>query len=71
VGKTLHVAEVDDASPELLRYLAELHLVPGQCITITERAPFDGPVLVQVGDRTHALGHQAAAAIRVTEPVAA
>jgi DtxR family Mn-dependent transcriptional regulator len=71
VGKPLHVAEVDDASPELLRYLADLHLMPGQCITITERAPFDGPLLVQVGDRTHALGHQAAAAIRVTEQVAA
>lgn len=64
-GTPLRVAEVDDASPELLRYLAELQLVPGQCITVRERAPFDGPVLVQVGEHVHALGHQAAAAVQV------
>jgi DtxR family Mn-dependent transcriptional regulator len=71
VGTPLHIAEVDDTSPELLRYLADLQLVPGQCITICERAPFDGPLLVEVGDRTHALGHQAAAAIRVRTSVPA
>lgn len=68
VGAPLHIAEVDDTSPELLRYLADLHSVPGQCITIRERAPFDGPLLIQVGDRMHALGHQAAA-IRVRTSV--
>jgi DtxR family transcriptional regulator, Mn-dependent transcriptional regulator len=63
----LRIVEVDDASPDLLRYLATLGLVPGQQVILRERAPFDGPLHVQVGERTHAIGQQTAAAIRVEE----
>lgn len=65
--RPLRIAEVDDSSPELLRYLASLHLVPGQTVTLIERAPFDGPLHVQIGAERIALGQQAAAAIRVCE----
>lgn len=61
----LRIVEVDDSSPELLRYLASLQLVPGQAISLEERAPFDGPLHVRVGERVHAIGQQTAAAIRV------
>jgi DtxR family Mn-dependent transcriptional regulator len=71
VGVALQIVEVDDASPELLRYLAELGLVPGQQVIVTARAPFDGPLHVQVGEEAHALGQQTAAAIRVCEAVRA
>jgi DtxR family Mn-dependent transcriptional regulator len=63
----LRIVEVDDASPELLRYLATLGLVPGQQVVLRERAPFDGPLHVQVGDQIHAIGQQTATAIRVEE----
>lgn len=71
IGKPLQIAEVDDSSPELLRYLADLGLVPGQRIMVAQRTPFGGPLVVEVGEHTHALGEQAAAAIRVSEQVAA
>lgn len=63
----LRIVEVDDASPELLRYLATLGLVPGRQVILRERAPFDGPLHVQVGEQIHAIGQQTATAIRVEE----
>jgi DtxR family Mn-dependent transcriptional regulator len=63
----LRIVEVDDASPELLRYLASLGLVPGRQVLVRERAPFDGPLHVQVGELVHAIGQQTAAAIQVDE----
>jgi DtxR family Mn-dependent transcriptional regulator len=71
IGTALQIVEVDDASPELLRYLADLGLVPGQQVLIKERAPFDGPLHIQVGEHVYALGQQTAAAIRVCEAVQA
>jgi DtxR family transcriptional regulator, Mn-dependent transcriptional regulator len=61
----LEVVEVDDTSPELLRYLASLGLRPGQQVTIASRAPFDGPLHIAVCDQLQAIGQQTAAAIRV------
>lgn len=63
----LRIVEVDDSSPELLRYLASLELTPGRQVIVRERAPFDGPLHVQVGEQTHAIGQQTAAAVRVCE----
>jgi len=67
LNQPLQIVEVDDASPELLRYLATLNLVPGHSIVLVERAPFDGPLHVQVGNRVHAIGQQTAAAVWVRE----
>lgn len=63
----LRIVEVDDTSPELLRYLRSLRLTPGQAVMLIERAPFDGPLHVRVGEQTHAIGQQTANAIRVIE----
>jgi DtxR family Mn-dependent transcriptional regulator len=67
LGVPLRIVEVDDASPDLLRYLASLNLLPGQCVVLRERAPFDGPLHIDVGGTTHAIGQQAASAVRVLE----
>ena len=56
VGQTARVARVRDDDPALLRYLAELGIVPEAIITVAERAPFDGPIHVMVGKQAHALG---------------
>lgn len=71
IDTELQIVEVDDASPDLLRYLADLGLVPGQHVMVKSRAPFDGPLYVQIGDQVQALGKQTAAAIRVAEAVQA
>ncbi|PYP49902.1 MAG: hypothetical protein DMD39_11335, partial [Gemmatimonadetes bacterium] len=35
--------------PEMLRYLAELSILPGKRITVRSRAPYDGPITLAVG----------------------
>lgn len=56
VGQTARVARVRDDDPALLRYLAELGIVPEAQVAIAERAPFDGPIHVMVGQQVIALG---------------
>jgi Fe2+ transport system protein FeoA len=37
-------------SSELLAYLAERGLLPGQSLTVIEAAPLKGPLTLQIGD---------------------
>jgi DtxR family Mn-dependent transcriptional regulator len=55
-GQPARVTRVRDDDPALLRYLAELGIVPEALVTVAERAPFDGPIHVTVGQHEHALG---------------
>jgi len=50
---------------DLLRYLASLGLVPGVSVRVEEKAPFDGPIIVNVRGSRYALGQQVASLIRV------
>ena len=45
--------------------LRQLGLMPGDRITVTKRAPFNGPILVEVNGRTIALGRGVAGKIEV------
>ncbi len=45
--------------------LRSLGLMPGDLITVTKRAPFNGPLLVEVNGRTVALGRGVAGKIEV------
>lgn len=60
VGQPARVSRVRDDDPALLRYLAEIGIVPDATITIVEKAPFEGPLHVRVGSgkSAHALGRQ-------------
>lgn len=42
------VKRVPDSDPALLRYLSEIGLVPGSRVTVTEHAPFGGPVFLEI-----------------------
>jgi len=55
-GQTVRVARVRDDDPAFLRYLAELGIALQTPILITEKAPFDGPLHISIGERSHALG---------------
>ena len=57
----------DEDSPELLRYLATLGLVPDCRVCVEQVAPFKGPFLVKVGDSTYALGREIAEKIWIKE----
>ncbi len=56
---------VSDADPEMLRYLAQQGILPGQRIHVLERQPFGGPLLVNVDGREHTLGGGLLGAMRV------
>jgi len=49
VGASGVVVRVADEDPEMLRYLAELSILPGKRITVRSRAPYDGPITLAVG----------------------
>lgn len=49
--------------------LRQLGLMPGDRITVIQRAPFNGPLLVEVNGRTVALGRGVAGKIEVKECV--
>jgi DtxR family Mn-dependent transcriptional regulator len=49
----------------MLRFLGERGIVPGTTLELVERQPFDGPVFVRVGGKTHVLGATLARAMRV------
>jgi DtxR family Mn-dependent transcriptional regulator len=67
VGQHATVSRVSDSDPDILRYLCDLGIVPGAVVLLTERGPFDGPSMLQVGDSSEirALGSRVAAEIHV------
>jgi DtxR family Mn-dependent transcriptional regulator len=55
---------VSDSDPEMLRYLGERGIAPGDEFEIVERQPFGGPVWVRFHGEVHVLGGGLAAAMR-------
>lgn len=64
-GEEAEVTRTMDEDAEFLRYLSELGMRPGARVRVSCRAPFNGPLTVQVGDTTHAIGRDAAEKVRV------
>jgi DtxR family Mn-dependent transcriptional regulator len=58
---------VSDADPEMLRYLSERGISPGDRLLVRERQPFGGPLLVSFDDgrSEQAIGGRLARAMRV------
>jgi DtxR family Mn-dependent transcriptional regulator len=65
VGDSARFVRVSDADPAMLRYLAARGIAPGVSLTLIDRQPFGGPLTVQLGDETHPLGPELAAAMRM------
>ncbi len=58
-------ARVSDADPEMLRFLAERGIAPGDAFEVIDKQPFDGPLFVRFGDHVQVLGGTLAKAMRV------
>ena len=56
---------VSDSDPEMLRWLADRGIAPGDRFEVTERQPFGGPLFVRFGGDVHVLGGGLARAMRV------
>src|SRR5258707_14220576 len=60
------VSQITDQTPEVLRYLSDLGLVPGVEARVTQRSPLNDTVSVAIGDSTHTISTQVARKVRVT-----
>ena len=56
---------ISDSDPEMLRYLSERGISPGDRFEVVERQPFDGPLFARFGDEVQVLGGALARAMRV------
>jgi DtxR family transcriptional regulator, Mn-dependent transcriptional regulator len=64
-GEEATVRRVPDGDAELLRYLAELTLVPGRRVLMRKSEPFGGPLTVAVDGSEHAISRELAEQIGV------
>ncbi len=64
-GEEARIVRVSDQQSERLRYVAQLGLVPGATVKVTESAPFEGPVTIRIGKKTHALDRKLTSTILV------
>jgi DtxR family Mn-dependent transcriptional regulator len=60
------VARVSDSDPELLRYLSQRGIAPGDRFRILAKEPFGGPITVDFEGREQVLGGYVTRAIRTT-----
>lgn len=56
---------VSDADPDMLRFLADRGIAPGERFEVLDKQPFDGPLFVRFGDQVHVLGGQLTSAMWV------
>jgi DtxR family transcriptional regulator, Mn-dependent transcriptional regulator len=66
--RDLEVSRVNSHNPEVLQYLASLNLVPGQAISLLSKAPFNGPLRLQINKSEQVIGYELARHIRVALP---
>jgi DtxR family Mn-dependent transcriptional regulator len=64
-GEEATVKRVPDGDADLLRYLAQLALVPGGRVTMRRSEPFGGPLTVLVSGKEHAISRELAGQIGV------
>jgi DtxR family Mn-dependent transcriptional regulator len=56
---------ISDSDPEMLRFLADRGIAPGDEFEVIDKQPFDGPLFVRFGGDVHVLGGALARAMRV------
>ncbi len=64
-GEDYLISRVHTHDGHKLRYFSELRLEPGKRFRLVMRAPFKGPLQLQVDGQTHFLGHELAGDLRV------
>jgi DtxR family Mn-dependent transcriptional regulator len=59
------IAKITKEESDVLQHLATLGIMPGVTVEVEEKAPFDGFVIIKVGDVSHTLEHKCASIINV------
>lgn len=65
VGSQGIFSRITDSQPEMLRWLAERGIKPGDAFEVVDRQPFGGPTFARFGSDIHALGGELAHEMRV------
>src|ERR687887_361129 len=64
-GARATFVRISDADPEMLRYLADRGIAPGDDFEVVEKQPFGGPTFARFGKDVHVIGGALARAMRV------
>jgi DtxR family Mn-dependent transcriptional regulator len=64
-GDAGRFTRISDSDPEMLRFLADRGIAPGDAFEVIDKQPFNGPLFVRFGDDVHVLGGALAQAMRV------
>ncbi|MBZ0299464.1 MAG: metal-dependent transcriptional regulator [Anaerolineae bacterium] len=64
-GQEYVISRVNTHDTDKLRYFAQLGLKPGTPFHLKDRAPFNGPIQLEVGSSTVVLGHELAGVLRI------
>lgn len=64
-GQTAVICQVSDRNPDILSYLTRLGFALQTTVEVLEKAPFNGPLLVRIGEQQHMLGQDVAKEIFV------
>jgi DtxR family Mn-dependent transcriptional regulator len=59
------ISRVHTHDADRLQYLDSLGLKPGVRFRLIERAPFNGPLQLEVNDQSRVIGHELAGVLRV------
>jgi len=64
-GEAATFVRVSDSDPAMLRYLTKLGIAPGVSLRVLGRAPFGGPLMVEVDGAERALGDELVERMRI------
>ena len=65
IGQTAHLINIAYEETILLDYLAKRGFFPGVTLTVEDIAPYQGPMIITIDDRSEALGREIASRIFV------
>lgn len=64
-GVQVQLARIKNRSPDELRYLSSIGLTMGVEVCIKSKAPFNGPLMIEVNGALHALDYRLASALMI------
>ncbi len=65
IGQGGRILCIQPTTTDIFAYLQERHLQPGQAVRVTDIAPLDGPLTLEINSVEIALGHNLAELIMV------
>ena len=67
VGRAVVIHHLSDANADMLHHLEEIGLMPKTALDVVEKAPFNCPLTVRVGNQEKIIGFEVASHIFVTD----